>query len=237
MATPLTIFSLGMATVIGAVGVGFGSSYFLLTAEPQKPKVSAVRHEAPPPTIEKVEKKEAVTVSEPEPVQQTAAVKSETMGSGGSSVWITTPLPDKPAAAVAVPVIPFTEPIPAASAPPAAVASAPPAPVVSAPPPVVSTPAPVASSPIANPPKQEQPPVTAAKEPPKSPAKSERAAKPDKKVVNNERREKVVTEEKRKRVIVERWRERIEDDDDRRMPVVAPERAQGLGGLFGILFR
>jgi hypothetical protein len=237
MATPLTIFSLGIATVVGAVGVGFGSSYFLLTAEPQKPKVSAVRQEAPPPTVEKVEKKEATTVSEPEPVQQTTAVKSETTGMGGSSAWITTPLPDKPAAAVAVPVIPFTEPIPAASAAPAAVASAPPAHMASVPPPVVSSPAPVASAPVASPPKQGRPPVAAAKEPPKSPAKSERAAKPEKKVVNNERREKVVTEEKRKRVIVERWRERIEDDDDSRMRVVTPERAQGLGGLFGILFR
>jgi hypothetical protein len=129
--------------------------------------------------------------------------------------------------------MPFTEPVSAASAPPSLVASAPSTPVEIALPPAVSAPASISSTSVP----QERQPVASAKQPAKTPAKSGKASKQEKKGANKDRREKVVVEENsRKRVIVGRWRERMEDDEDRMRGHASPP-SQGLGGIFGILFR
>lgn len=234
MASPLLIFSLGMATVAGALGIGFGGSYFLMTSEPAKeskmgPKESKMgpvrHHEPPPPIVEKVEMREAPLVAEPEPVAVTEPKpQPETLprkSRPDSAGWITEPLPEKPAATLPVPAIPFTQPVaPVASQPPPMTAPLPASVEPRAPVTAASRPAHLAENPLAT---------------TDAPAAAP-APKPKKKVAR-ELREKAVPEESRKRVIVERWRERVVDDDDDRTATVYSSPPREDRGLFGILFR
>ena len=85
MPSPLVIFAAGMGTLAVALGAGFATTYALLSAPPPAKTALANRPDAPPPTVEKVErKKELNAAASEQPPAALFAPSTETTGSVAS---------------------------------------------------------------------------------------------------------------------------------------------------------
>ena len=119
MATPLVTFAAGMGTVAVALGAGFATTYALLTAPPSAKTVFANRPDAPPPTVEKVDRKKEAIVAAVEQPPLLAAPVPETTGSAG---YVASPSVPIASAAISTtpPVPPRIEAVTTPTVPPSA---------------------------------------------------------------------------------------------------------------------